>query len=416
MSRLFVDLTPRLTTLVHSGVVMAGALALAGCSSCSRDETAGLSSAPTTTAAPSAPTTLATKPHEPDARARARALVQKLGRDHFLIGMGNDLANDHDQDGAYTLGPKLDLHYAYLVGLSGKNGWPDWSPNGTFVNVLSDSADKHGVIPMFTLYSMAAEGEGNAAALTSDAYMKAYWLGARLLFERLGAFDKPAIVHLEPDFWAFAQQRAADPALLPVQVKAHAPDCAAQPDDMIGMGHCLVALARKYAPKALVGFHASPWASSDPETITKYLLEIGAGDADLMVIETLDRDAGCFESGTDPNCTRQDGPWYWDETNEKSPSFREHLAWAKALSDGVKKPLLWWQMPFGVASDAPGGTPGKYRDNRVKYLFSHVDEFADAGGIGATFGVGAGNQTYVSTDGGQFKNAVTKYFEKPTKL
>ena len=66
--------------------------------------------------------------------------------------------------------------------------------------------------------------------------------------------------------------------------------------------------------------------------------------------------------------------------------------------------------------DAPGGTPGKYRDNRVKYLFSHVDEFADAGGIGAAFGVGAGNQTYVSTDGGQFKNAVTKYFEKPTKI
>src|SRR5690606_14683628 len=45
---------------------------------------------------------------------RARAVAEKLGKKHFLIGMGNDLDDDHDKDGAYTLGPQLDIHYAYL--------------------------------------------------------------------------------------------------------------------------------------------------------------------------------------------------------------------------------------------------------------------------------------------------------------
>src|SRR5262249_17020484 len=116
----------------------------------------------------------------------AAEVAKKLGRStHFLIGMGNDLNNDHSKDGAYTLGVTLDIHYAYLVGLQGQNGWPDWNSGGTFVNILTDSADKAGVVPMFTLYAMAAKGEGNIGALTDDSYMTPYWDGAKLLFQRL---------------------------------------------------------------------------------------------------------------------------------------------------------------------------------------------------------------------------------------
>ena len=39
-----------------------------------------------------------------------------------------------------------------------------------------------------------------------------------------------------------------------------------------------------------------------------------------------------------------------------------------------------------------------------------------AGGLGAVFGTGAGNQTYIDTDGDQFKKAVTSYFAAPVKL
>jgi hypothetical protein len=331
--------------------------------------------------------------------------------------MGNDLDNDHDKDGAYTLGVTLDLHYAYLVGLPGEGGWPDWNANGTFVNILTDSAKRHGVVPMFTLYAMAAHGEANVKVLVDDSFMRPYWAGAKLLFERLGAFDGPAVVHLEPDFWAYAQQQShGDASSLPVHVKALAADCQDQPDTLAGMGKCFVVLARKYAPKTQLGFHASAWADPDAAKIGAFLNSIGASDADLVVVDMLDRDAGCFEAHTDPNCQRNDGPWYWDETNMTSPNFRDHLARAKAVSDATHKPILWWQVPFGVPSTTKGGSAGKYRDNRVKYLFEHVSEFVAAGGVGAVFGTGAGNQTYITSDGDQFKTAVTKYFAAPTSL
>jgi hypothetical protein len=347
---------------------------------------------------------------------KAAAVAAKLGRPaRFLVGMGNDLANNHDQDGAYTLGVTLDIHYAYLVGLQGEGGWPDWNSGGTFVDMLTDSAKRHGVIPMFTLYSMAARGEAQVSVLTDDTYMKPYWDGAKLLFQRLGVFGYPAIVHFEPDWWAYAQQASAEPAAQTVHVTTLAPDCASLPDNMIGMGKCLVLLARKYAPDAIIGFHASAWAAPDVAAQVAYLVKIGAAEADIVVVETLDRDAGCFEAKVDPNCQRS-GTFYWDESNATSPNFREHLSWAKAISDGVGKPLLWWQMPFGVPSTTPGGTAGHYRDNRVKYLFEHPTEFVAAGGLGAVFGVGAGNQTYITTDGDQFKNAVTGYLAAPTPL
>ena len=73
-------------------------------------------------------------------------------------------------------------------------------------------------------------------------------------------------------------------------------------------------------------------------------------------------------------------------------------------------------MPLGVPSAKPGGTPGHYRDNRVRYIFDHIGELVDAGGVGAVFGTGAERQTSIETDGGQFKAAVTKYFAQPTAL
>lgn len=345
----------------------------------------------------------------------AKEAAAKLGKSHFLIGMGNDLAADHNQDGAYTLGVTLDLHYAYLVGLPGQGGWPDWNEGGTFVNILTDTARDHGVVPMFTIYGMAAAGENNIAVLTDPGYMEPYWVAAKLLFERLAVFGDPAVVHLEPDFWAFAQHAQPNPEQQQVLVGSILPECSHLPDTMAGMGRCWVQLAREIAPETLIGFHASAWAG-ETDAIVRYLRGLGAESADLVLTDMLDRDAGCFEAGNDPNCTRSAEGLYWDETNQTSPNFHDHLAWARAISEGVGKPMMWWQIPFGVPSDTPGGTPGHYRDNRVKYIFEHIDEFVEAGGVGAVFGVGAANQTYIDTDGGQFQNAVTQYFANPYPL
>jgi hypothetical protein len=199
-------------------------------------------------------------------------------------------------------------------------------------------------------------------------------------------------------------------------VKSLAGDCSDQPDDLTGFARCMIALGRKYAPKALLGLHASVWADSDGSKVADFLAQLGASDTDFIGVDMLDRDAGCFEAHVDSSCQRNDGPWYWDESNQTSPNFHDHFAWAKKVGDGLKKPILWWQVPFGVPSDKPGGEPGHYRDNRVKYIFEHIDELIAAGGVGVSFGVGTGNQTYITSDGDQFKNAVTKYFAAPIEL
>jgi len=349
-------------------------------------------------------------------------LARKLGRPKtFLIGMGNDLSsdNDHGKDGAYLVGSTLDLHYAYLVAYLNKDGswgsWKDWNPDGSFVNVLSDSADAKGVVPMYTLYSMAALGEGNLSGLTDATFQKGYWADIKLLFQRIALFGKPAVVHFEPDFWAFVQQQAHDdPTSVVVKLRQAAPDCADLSEDLVGMGHCLVRLARMYAPQALVGFHASSWAGS-AEATAAFLKKIGGDQADVVFSDLLDRDAGCFEAATDPACMRA-GTFYWDESNATSPNFHEYLAWSKSIMTGIGRPMIWWQIPFGVPSTTPGGTSGHYRDNRVHYIFSHIQEFVDAGGLGATFGTGAGNQTDPNTDGGQFKAAVAAYYQHPVAL
>jgi hypothetical protein len=333
---------------------------------------------------------------------------------HFLVGMGNDLANDHTMDGAYTLGVTMDLHYAYLVGLQSKGGWPDWNPGGYFVDILADTANMKGVTPMFTLYGMAANGDGNFAMTKDDAAMNLYWQGAKLLFQRLAVYGKPAVVHLEPDFWGYATQHSPD-GTAPVVVTAHAPDCGGMPDNLIGMAGCLVKLARVYAPQVAIGFHASAWGGTQQQVIS-FFQAIHADKADFVATDVLDRDAGCFEAATDPNCMRGGGPWYWDESNQTSPNFKEHLAWVTALHQGLNLPVMWWQVPFGVPSTTPGGTAGHYRDNRVHYFFGHVGEFVAAGGVGIAFGVGAGNQTYINTDGNEFHDAVTQYFASPTAL
>ena len=351
----------------------------------------------------------------------AAELARTLGRPpNFLIGMGNDLADDHNQDGAFKLGTTIDLHYAYLSAYLNKDkswgSWKDWNPDGSFVNIVTDVADAHGVVPMISLYSMAAAGDGVLAGLSSDVFEKGYWGDVKLLFQRLGIFGKPAVVHFEPDFWAYAEQQShEDPSTIKVALRASAPDCADLSEDLVGMGYCIIKLARMYAPKALIGFHASQWANGDANATAAFLKKVGADRTDLIFADLLDRDAGCFEAAVDPNCMRG-GTFYWDETNTTSPNFHEYLAWCKAISAGVGRPMIWWQIPFGVPSATPGGTAGHYRDNRVHYIFSHIQEFVAAGGLGVAFGTGTGNQTTPDTDGGQFKDAVQMYYQAPVPL
>jgi hypothetical protein len=383
---------------------------LGGCGGDKSSNAAGGSGGTSTTDKAGASNKGGTTAIMPTGDSSAADIARKLGRDaNFLIGMGNDLPQDYVWEKApvYGFGPTLDLHYVYLV-----KGWQDWNAGGTFASTIGGVDKGKGVTPMATYYGLAGQGENNFGTLTDEAYMNDYWTAAKLMMKHYAELDVPALVHLEPDFWAYAQRKSPDPTTIPAHLP---PDCSNLPDNLTGMARCWFKLARDNAPKVIIGLHASEWGGDGGGAVGDYLNKLGAAESDIVVIDILDRDAGCFEDAKLPQCMRA-GSFYLDETNKTSPNYAERLQFAKDVNKATGKPILWWQLPFGVPSDTPGGTSGHFRDNKVHYLFSHVQEFVDAGGVGATFGTGAGDQSTVDTDGGQFKAAVNAYYKAPVAL
>jgi hypothetical protein len=334
----------------------------------------------------------------------------------LAVGVGNDLIGEGTDAHAWALSPPPPIHYVYLVGLPDRDGWPDWNEDGTFIDRHAAAAAERCVVPAFTLYAMAVDGEGRPLTATNPVYMERWWRGYELALARLAAFSEPALLHVEPDFWGFMQQKTGvAPSEIPVVVNTLVPACADLDNSLAGFGRCLVRRARSVAPQVRLGFHASLWADPSARAVGAFLVEAGARDTDVLFVETLDRDAGCFEAGA-AGCERDDGPWYWDATNATSPNFSEHLAAAKTLHSVTGLPLVWWQMPLGVASDTPGGVAGRYRDNRVAYFFDHPDEFAAAGAAAVLFGPGWEGQTDLSTDAGHFAERWSAYRDAPVSL
>jgi hypothetical protein len=337
-----------------------------------------------------------------------------------MIGLG-------PRESDYPPTGMLDARYIYLVSNKDANSsWPKWNqPDGEYATIVAKDAQQHGAVPMYTIYEFAALGDGNYNVIRDATYMPRFWADMQLLADKIKAFGGRALVHVEPDFMGYAQQNTpgGDPKNFMAQVKI-APACGDLPDDLTGFGACLIRIFHTASPNALVGFHGSQWAAyggdgkPDGAAVGRFIKAVTGGQIDFIATDLLDRDAGCFElQVAQYNCVRGDKTgWYWDETNATSPNFHEFLAWAKTLHDGAGVPIVFWQIPMGEPSATPGGTAGHYRDNRVHYIFSHVREFIDAGGAGAFFGPGAGGQTEVGTDNGQFEKALNAYNAAPEPL
>lgn len=372
----------------------------------------------------------------------ARELLTSLGKTQLMVGASM-------ADATAKAAP-FDLRYLYLAGgifdqtapcascasgctalgsscVGGGCAWWgcwqwDQEPPGKYVRDFLDKTAADKQLPMITYYQIlhssgVNEGadEVKVAAQQVDL-MKRYFADWRFVLQQIG--QKSAILHLEPDFWGYAQQIGSDPTKHAAAVaSANATDCASQPNTIAGLGRCLVAMVRKYAPKAKVGLHASAWASGPDVALNKnaqldvaaearkvadFLVACGGADADLVVVEASDRDAGYYQSiGQDR---------WWDETNQSLPSFDQHFAWAKALAERVGRPLLWWQLPVGNMSLA--NKADAWRDNRVDYFFAHTAQVAGAHGVGFAFGSGAGGQTTPETDSGNLVAKTKAYAVK----
>ena len=341
--------------------------------------------------------------------AHAAAINAALGKPARLLvglGAGNSIAD------IQTQGIQPDVIDTYLVGV-GSSSWISWnSPSGAYLTLTAQHVAATGAIPLFTLYGMAQNGDGNISGISDTTFMTGYWAQAKLMFTLLGSYGAPALVNLEPDFWGYVYLQAPnhDPTQLPAAVTL-APECASLPNTAAGIGPCLLRLARQYAPRTLVGFPPSFWGVG-AATLVPYMQAIGADQADFIVAQTSDRDAGCAEvASPPPECQGRTGPFYWDENNVATPNFSQSEALLAAYSTGLggDLPLLWWQTPMGVPSSTPGGTTNHYRDDHVDYMLRHPGEYAAINTFAMVFSSGASSQTTIATDGGQFATLSKAY-------
>jgi hypothetical protein len=296
----------------------------------------------------------------------------------------------------------------------------DQDPPGEYVRTLLSTCAKEtppqvAMVSYYEILQASGVTEGApevAQAATNATFMARYFADWRFLLKQIG--QSVALLHIEPDFWGYAEQQSEDPTSLPAAVaKANPTDCGSMPDTIAGMGQCMIAMVRTYAPKALVGLQASAWGtkvdvalSTDPtldvaavaQKTAKFLAACGGGD--FVVVETSDRDAGYYQS--------QGRSTWWDATNATLPSFHQDFAYVKALTEALGKPALYWQTPLGNMSQ--NDTTNHWQDNRVDYFFAHMSELATAHAVGAAFGAGAGGQTTPESDGGNFVAKAKAYY------
>jgi hypothetical protein len=356
----------------------------------------------------------------------AATLAKRLGLpNRFLIGLGS---GGSDTTLIQSQGLKPDIYERYLVGVDTGGGWTTWnSPSGAYATYVMSQADSVGAMPMFTIFQFSADSPSDLTSLNTSAYMQAYWSDVITLFNVISQYGKPVLVSVEPDFWGFAQQvtngsYGGDPTKVPAVLSADAA-CSNLPPNLTSFAPCLLNLARKYAPKAAIGFPPASWGGTSLTSVIAFMNQLGTAKGDFLVMQTLDRDAGCYEQGSLPPSTPQhdcgggQGSLYWDETNQTHPNFHDNFAMALSFHNGIGGlPVVWWQTPFGVPSATPGGTANHYRDNRVDYFLKHPAELVAVGGLAVVFGAGGAYQTTPTTDGGQYQNLSTQYLANPAPL
>jgi hypothetical protein len=358
-----------------------------------------------------------------------RTVASTLPQDRLHFG----LANEPDKlDWMTASGVPWRYRYQYLAGgVNTANPWPSWnSPTGAFATMYMNDSSAAGYIPVFTYYEMlqsnpstgSTESDRDYSNLNNATTMNAYFANFKLLMQLAGSYGKTVVVHVEPDFWGYMQQRAAggDASTVTAQVAGSGlAEVAGIPNTVQGFGEALLKLRDLYAPNALLGIHASMWssgidiasdrsvainASGEADKTAAFLNSAGVASNpfgstwDLVFNDVDDHDAAWWEAQGADN---QSFTHWWDPTNATYPNFTRYLSWVAELKARTARPQVVWQVPNGNQYFlSMNNTCGHYQDNVAPYFISHASDLFNAGLIAVLFGAGNGCQTsYLDAEG-----------------
>lgn len=332
----------------------------------------------------------------------------------------------------------IPFNYAYqylAAGVNTSDGWATWAGDDKFAYNYAFSADEHGYMPVFTYYNLLQsngpcsgcnEAEKDLAHLNDPTLMKAYFGNFIKLLKDMGpdtvggrpGFNKPVIIHVEPDLSAYAQQavldnnrcygfcsgQGNDPALLNAAIASSGvPEVAGFPNTYQGFHWAMLHLRDLYAPNAIMATHVSGWATMydlggdkdpwlDAEALGKVAgtfaalsgtqtVPAGVSTYDLVFNDVADRDAGHYAS--------MGKQTWWDRTNLTFPNFHRWEEYISNIGQVTGKRLVIWQIPTGNQYFATmDNSYGHYQDNKVEYFYDHVQELANYGVVALLFGRG----------------------------
>nr|WP_234439133.1 RICIN domain-containing protein [Streptomyces sp. NRRL B-3229] len=231
------------------------------------------------------------------------------------------------------------------------------------------------------------DGPGEVEAINRVDLLTRYMNDYRFFLQKIG--NSHDMIDLEPDFWGYVRS-LGDPHQVPAKVSGANPkDCGSQENSAAGLSRCLIAMAHTYAPNTTVGFHLSCWDwQSNTQGCAKDYANLGARDADFLVADVSDRDAGWYAQ---PAHGGHDNFW----TDKKAAAA---LGFYKTMAESVGKPVVLWQIPVG--NMAQNNTLNHYKDDKVDWFFAHMNQVADAHVAALLFGAGQQEQTSIETDGG----------------
>jgi len=319
--------------------------------------------------------------------------------------------------------------FQYLsAGVNTGKGWETWQdpakPPGQFAAdyMTASTTAPAAYIPVFTYYELlqstpssgSSESDRDFSNLNNGATMNAYYANFKLLMQKAGAYGGQVVVHVEPDFWGYMQQRAAGggaTAVAAMVASSGFAEAAAFPNNLVGFASELKFLRDTYAPSALLAMHASMWSSgidiasnTDPSVnapgeagkTAAFLNSAGAAGWDAIFNDVDDHNAAWWELAScgSPPCVSQYYTHWWDAANIKFPNFTRYESWVAELYVLTNKPQVVWQVPMGNQYFLTmNNTCGHYQDNVAPYFISHANELFNAGLVAVLFGAGNSCQT-----------------------